>query len=320
MTWNPVYQKRIKCPYVNRPWMNEEGAAAPSLNQTLRGAVAGGITGGIEVCITYPTEYVKTQLQLDEKGDRKKYEGIVDCIKKTVKQYGFFGLYRGLSILIYGSIPKSGVRFGGFETFKSFQEDEKGNLGPAGRALSGLGAGVCEAIFAVTPMETIKVKFINDRRSPNPRFKGFLHGVRLIIKDSGFGGIYKGVTATIIKQGTNQMIRFFTMETLKNWWREGDPKAYVPKYMIVIFGAVAGAASVYGNNPVDVVKTRMQGLEAHLYKNTVDCFLKILKNEGITAFYKGSVPRLCRVCLDVAITFTLYDTIMEQFNKFWPKD
>ena len=33
------------------------------------------------------------------------------------------------------------------------------------RLLCGLGAGVCEAIFAVTPMETVKVKFINDQRS-----------------------------------------------------------------------------------------------------------------------------------------------------------
>ena len=71
----------------------------------------GGITGGIEICITYPTEYVKTQLQLDEKGEAKKYNGIIDCMKKTVRTHGFFGLYRGLSVLIYGSIPKSGVRF-----------------------------------------------------------------------------------------------------------------------------------------------------------------------------------------------------------------
>ena len=35
--------------------------------QGLKGIIAGGITGGIEICITYPTEYIKTQLQLDEK-------------------------------------------------------------------------------------------------------------------------------------------------------------------------------------------------------------------------------------------------------------
>ncbi|KAK9753263.1 Mitochondrial carrier protein [Popillia japonica] len=159
--------------------MQDNSAASSKAITTLKGAVAGGITGGIEICITYPTEYVKTQLQLDEKGEQKQYRGIIDCAKKTVQRHGFFGLYRGLSVLIYGSIPKSGVRFGAFETFKGRLVKEDGNLSASGRLLAGLGAGICEAIFAVTPMETIKVKFINDRRRPNPQFHGFFHGVRM---------------------------------------------------------------------------------------------------------------------------------------------
>lgn len=63
--------------------------------------------------------------------------------------------------------------------------DDRGNLGPSKRLLCGLGAGVCEAIFAVTPMETVKVKFINDQRSSNPRFKGFVHGVSTIVREQG---------------------------------------------------------------------------------------------------------------------------------------
>ena len=70
----------------------------------------GGITGGIEICITFPTEYVKTQLQLDERSAKPRYTGIADVVKQTVRGHGFFGLYRGLSVLIYGSIPKSAVR------------------------------------------------------------------------------------------------------------------------------------------------------------------------------------------------------------------
>ena len=77
----------------------------------------GGITGGIEICITFPTEYVKTQLQLDEKsGQAKRYNGIIDCVKKTVRSHGFFGLYRGLSVLVYGSVPKSAVRLVNVDT------------------------------------------------------------------------------------------------------------------------------------------------------------------------------------------------------------
>ena len=37
-------------------------------------------------------------------------------------------------------------------------------------------------------------------------------------------------------------------------------------------GALAGAISCVANNAVDVVKTKLQGLDAHLYKNGFDCF------------------------------------------------
>jgi len=301
--------------------MTESGAALTASSflpnqKTLKGIVAGGITGGIEICITFPTEYVKTQLQLDEKsGGAKKYNGIVDCVKKTVKGHGVLGLYRGLSVLLYGSIPKSAVRFGAFEEFKKRSVDAKGNLSPGMRLACGLGAGISEAIFAVTPMETIKVKFIHDQNQPNPKYKGFFHGVRQIIKQQGIRGTYQGVTATCMKQGSNQAIRFFVVETCKDWYRGGDPNKPVHKLATGFFGAVAGAASVFGNTPIDVVKTRMQGLEAAKYKNTVDCFIQIWKNEGPLAFYKGTVPRLSRVCLDVAITFMIYDSFMELFNK-----
>lgn len=190
-------------------------------------------------------------------------------------------------------------------------------MAPVDRMLCGLGAGVAEAIFAVTPMETLKVKFINDQQSANPKYRGFFHGVRHIIREEGLKGTYQGLSATIIKQGSNQAIRFFVMESLKDWYRGGDPNKPVNKAVTGAFGAVAGAASVFGNTPVDVVKTRMQGLDAAKYKGTIDCFMKIAKHEGFFAFYKGTIPRMGRVCLDVAITFMIYDSFMELFNTMW---
>lgn len=107
------------------------------------------------------------------------------------------------------------------------------------------------------------------------------------------------------------------MESLKDLYKRGDHEKTVPKLVVGAFGAIAGAASVFGNTPLDVVKTRMQGLEASKYKNTADCALQIWRNEGVTAFYKGTVPRLGRVCLDVAITFMIYDSFMDLFNTVW---
>lgn len=43
-----------------------------------------------------------------------------------------------------------------------------------------------------------------------------------------------------MKQGSNQAIRFFVMETLKDVYRGGDPKKHIPTLAVGAMGAVAG--------------------------------------------------------------------------------
>ncbi|XP_072034911.1 tricarboxylate transport protein, mitochondrial-like [Amphiura filiformis] len=298
------------------------GAAAPRTGGKTthpgKAILAGGIAGGIEICITFPTEYVKTQMQLDERSAKPLYRGPIHCVQYTVKHHGFFGLYRGIAPLIYGSIPKAAVRFGCNEFFKNhWRARNNGTLSKTGSLFCGLGAGVSEAILAVTPMETVKVKFIHDQTQPKPRYRGFFHGLRIIVKEQGIRGTYQGLSATIMKQGSNQAIRFFVMDSLREWYRDGDPNKNIPIPLTALFGGLAGAASVFGNTPLDVIKTRMQGLDAHKYKSTWDCALKIWKHEGPRAFYKGTVPRLSRVCLDVALVFVIYEETIKVLNKVW---
>lgn len=35
------------------------------------------------------------------------------------------------------------------------------------------------------------------------------------------------------------------------------------------------------------------------------------------SFYKGTVPRLGRVCLDVAIVFVIYEEVVKLLNNVW---
>lgn len=77
------------------------------------------------------------------------------------------------------------------------------------------------------------------------------------------------------------------MESLKEQYRKythKGPNDPVPILVTGIFGLTAGAASVFGNTPLDVVKTRMQSLEASKYKNTFDCAAQIMRNEGPLAY------------------------------------
>lgn len=39
----------------------------------------------------------------------------------------------------------------------------------------------------------------------------------------GVRGTYQGLTATVLKQGTNQAIRFYVMTSLRNWYKGNKP-------------------------------------------------------------------------------------------------
>jgi len=47
--------------------------------------ISGGLSGACEILVTYPTEYIKTQLQLDQKKGLRQYSGPLDCTKKTIQ-------------------------------------------------------------------------------------------------------------------------------------------------------------------------------------------------------------------------------------------
>ena len=124
--------------------------------------------------------------------------------------------------------------------------------------------------------------------------------------------MYKGVVPTVLKQSTNQGVRFVVFEeTSKNL-------STFLKYKILvdlISGGFAGFCSVMFNNPIDVIKTNMQSLDA-AHGGFTGAFNHILRTEGPMGFYKGVGPRLARVILDVALTFTIYNQIKRLFMKF----
>lgn len=82
----------------------------------VKAVIAGGIAGAMEAVISYPTEYVKTNLQLFE--DKAKM-GPIQCARETIAKDGVRGLYRGLPSLLWFSVPKVATRFFAFETLKN---------------------------------------------------------------------------------------------------------------------------------------------------------------------------------------------------------
>jgi len=76
----------------------------------------------------------------------------------------------------------------------------------------------------------------------------------------------------------------------------------------LLAGGWAGFCSVMFNNPIDVIKTKMQGVNGGDL-NFAGTAKYIMETRGIGGFYSGVVPRLSRVVLDAALTFSLFHQI-----------
>jgi solute carrier family 25 citrate transporter 1 len=163
-----------------------------------------------------------------------------------MQKLGFLSLYRGLAPTLIGSIPKAGIRFGLNAQFKDSLKDKNGKLTAGKNFVAGLGAGVCEALLVVAPVETVKTKCIDLNMS-------FMDGMKHILKNEGIGGLYQGALATALKQGSNQGLRFMWFNEYKRIISNDGEKEMTP--LLRLFGGMsAGCFSTLGNNPFDVVK------------------------------------------------------------------
>lgn len=76
--------------------------------------------------------------------------------------------------------------------------------------LAGLAAGIMEAVAVVTPMEVIKIRLQAQNHSRTssiggtPKYRNALHTLHTILKEEGIGALYRGVSLTALRQGSNQ--------------------------------------------------------------------------------------------------------------------
>ena len=173
-------------------------------------------------------------------------------------------------------------------------------------------SGVVASIFAVTPTERIKTALIDDARSSNRRFHSTPHAVRLIYRDHGFSGLYRGFAGTTLKQASATAFRMGTYNILKDFEKGKD----VAQGTLVNFanGAVAGIVTTYATQPFDTIKTRSQSAQG---ASTVDALRSIVADEGIRGFWRGTTMRLGRTIFSGGILFTVYEKVAAVLNPMF---
>lgn len=278
--------------------------------------IKGFLTGGTQAAITYPTEFVKTQLQLQSKTN-PEFTGIGDCFRKTIAKHGIAGCYVGAPVRIIGAGFQQMFRWGAYTNLAGIARDQQtGKLSPLMSTLCGLGAGITEAVCAVTPVETLKTRVTDDQRRGTGNYKGSGDALVKILKSEGPIGLYRGAFPTILKQGTNQAVRMPLQVQFMALITFGDEAKNKNPLLNGAAGFLAGCGSVVLTQPQDCVKSRMQGEAAkELYSGTVDCAMKMMKNEGPTSFFAGAIPRMVQVGLASGISFAIFPVISELLNK-----
>jgi solute carrier family 25 citrate transporter 1 len=277
--------------------------------------------------------------------------------KRIIQREGIVALYKGLTAVYTGIIPKMAIRFVSFEYYKEV-------LGPVWQSLAGtttdgasssstttapttttpatsqsvtfiagLLSGLTEAVVVVTPAEVCKIRMQSQYHSmmdpaqrAHAKYKNVIQTAFLIVKEEGFSALYKGVVPTMLRQGCNQAVNF----TVYNWSKQffldyrqrTEPGLkQLDHWQTLVLGGLSGGMGPLANNPLDVVKTRMQKQvvipgKVPKYNGLLSSCIVIAKEEGTAALWKGITPRLMRIMPGQAITFMTYEAVTEQIEHY----
>ncbi|KAL8250155.1 hypothetical protein R6Q59_033848 [Mikania micrantha] len=77
---------------------------------------AGGLAGVASWVCCYPLDVVKTRIQAQTPNSIVKYDGIIDCFKKSVTNDGYGVLFRGLGTAVCRAFVVNGAIFTAYET------------------------------------------------------------------------------------------------------------------------------------------------------------------------------------------------------------
>ncbi|KAK9703122.1 hypothetical protein K7432_010885 [Basidiobolus ranarum] len=177
--------------------------------------------------------------------------------------------------------------------------------------IAGASAG-CVTSIITCPLDVVKTRLQNQGKHEGVNaYRGTLGSLSRIWTEEGVRGLYRGLGPTIYGYLPTWSIYFSVYNNLKTGLGEWTGKT-ADNVIVHVFSAMgAGAASSIMTNPLWVIKTRFMTQSKttnYHYKNTLDAFATIRREEGLRGFYKGLTPSLLGV-FHVAVQFPLYERL-----------
>jgi solute carrier family 25 (adenine nucleotide translocator) protein 4/5/6/31 len=282
--------------------------------------VAGGISAAISKTAVAPIERVKLLLQVQHASKQitvdKQYKGIIDAFVRIPQEQGILSYWRGNLANVIRYFPTQALNFafkdkykqiflGGVDKNTQFWRYFAGNLA------SGGAAGATSLCF-VYPLDFARTRLAADvgKGAAEREFSGLGNCLAKIFRSDGLIGLYRGFNVSVQGIIIYRAAYFGFYDTAKGMLP--DPK----KTPIVISWLIAQTVTTVSgiiSYPFDTVRRRMMMQSGRakgdrMYKNTVDCWVKISKAEGSKAFFKGALSNVFRGT-GGAFVLVLYDEL-----------
>ncbi|RJE19252.1 Mitochondrial carrier protein [Aspergillus sclerotialis] len=173
-------------------------------------------------------------------------------------------------------------------------------------ATAGSLIGIGEIILL--PLDVLKIK-----RQTNPdAFRG--RGLFKIISDEGMG-LYRGAGWTAARNAPGSFALFGGSAFAKEYiyaLKDYNSASWGQNFVASVCGA---SASLIVSAPLDVIKTRIQNRNFENPESGFRILSNMVKNEGITSFFKGLTPKLLMTGPKLVFSFWLAQTLIPAFGQ-----
>ncbi|XP_061594619.1 mitochondrial adenyl nucleotide antiporter SLC25A24-like [Cololabis saira] len=196
-----------------------------------------------------------------------------------------------------------------------FTEEEK----TTGMWWKQLSAGAMAGAVSRTgtaPLDRMKV-FMQVHSSKSNKIS-LVGGFKQMLKEGGVASLWRGNGINVLKIAPETAIKFMAYEQYKKLLASEPGK--VKTHERFMAGSLAGATAQTAIYPMEVMKTRLTLRKTGQYSGMFDCAKKILKKEGVKAFYKGYIPNILGIIPYAGIDLAVYESLKNLWLSKYAKD